>query len=402
MNPVLSIVFALHYLNDGIRTTFTSLLPFIAKDLHLSFTQVGILSASQGFMVMLLSLPSAFFAVRWGGFKILFLALVFYSVGAIVIGLSPNVWMIMIAFYLGSSGFGMFHAIGNTLVARASNSTNTGRNMGLYATFGDIGRITLPVTAIFLASFLGWRETFFILAGCGLLTYAIAHWVLPLKKHMIHERSNKTTQSYKEWLSELPYFIRQKRLLLVTAAGAIDNFAANPIFIFLPFFVLEKGFPVAMLGVFTAAYFIGSLSGKNILGYCADKFGTAKVFMYAEIGMAITLVVFTIFNNVVLLLILSSLIGLFSRGTTPLVATLFSEVTHQDHYEKAYGLGETFLGMSVIFAPIFMGILADTIGVSAVFYTAAGLGLFTLIPIIVLLRLGPITEHHPVVVEETV
>lgn len=352
------------------------------------------LSASQGFMVMLLSLPSGFLAIRFGGFKILFWALLLYSIGAIGIGFAPNFWVLMIIFYLGSSGFGMFHTIGNTLVARNSDSSNTGRNMGLYATIGDIGRISLPITTIFLASILGWRETFFIIAGCGFVTFIIIRWVLPLKKHTAHKRENKKTQSYKEWIAELPHFIKQKKLLLVTAAGSIDNFAANPIYIFLPFFVLEKGFPVTMLAVFTAAFFAGSLFGKTLLGHSADKFGTAKVFMIAEVCMAVTLVVFTLFNNVFLLLGLSVLLGLFGRGTTPLVATLFSEITHEDNYEKAYGLGETFLGMSVIFAPIVMGMAADRAGIVTVFYIGAALACLATIPIFFLARSGPIKEMH--------
>lgn len=272
--------------------------------------------------------------------------------------------------------------------------------MGTYATFGDIGRISLPVTALFLASLFGWRETFFIIAGCGFFVYAITQWVLPLKKHTAHTRTSANGQSYKEFLSELPHFLKQKRLLLVTAAGAIDNIAANPIFLFLPFFVLEKGYPVAMLGVFTAFYFAGSLLGKTFLGHGADKFGTAKVFMLAEISMAVTVVIFTLVSHVGLLLGLAFLLGLFARGTTPLVATLFSEVTHEDHYEKAYGLGETFLGMSVIFSPILMGMIADSAGIVFVFYTAASLAVLTLIPILLLLKIGPIKEHHPVKIPE--
>lgn len=402
MNPVLTILFVLHYLNDGVRTAFIALLPFIAKELSLSFTQVGMLSGAQGLVVMLLSLPSGFLALRFGGFKILFLALLLYSLGAIGIGLSPNVWLLMIIFVLGCSGFGMFHTIGNTLVARNSDKTNTGRNMGNYATIGDIGRITLPVAAIFLASFLGWREAFFVIAGGGLLTYAVSMWILPLKKHIAHNPVKQHTESYKEWLSELPLFLKQKKLLLVTAAGVLDNIAANPIFLFLPFFILEKGYPIAMLGVFTGAYFIGSLFGKSFLGRLSDMFGTARVYMYAEICMAVTLIVFTLITNTILLLGLSLLLGLFARGTTPLIATLFSEITHEDHYEKVYGLGETFLGLSVTIAPIFMGMIADKAGVVAVFYMSAGLALIAAIPVFLLARKGPLKEMRLTPAQEIV
>lgn len=396
MNPVLSILSVLHFFNDGFRTTFLALLPFIAKDLHLSFTQVGMLSASQGFMIALLSLPAGFLALRFGGFKIVFLALLLYSLGSLAIGFAPSIWILMVIFYLGSSGFGLFHTIANSLIARGSNSTNTRRNLATYGTFGDIGRISLPVVAIFLASFFGWRETFFITAGCGILTYVIVQWILPLKKHTSHKPSIIKKQSYKEWIAGIPHLVKQKNFLLVIAASTLDNIAASPIFIFLPFLILAKGFAVAMLGVFTAAYFIGSISGKTFLARGADKFGTAKVFMMAEIGMAGTLIVFTFFNNIFVLLGLSVLLGLFARGTTPLVAALFSEIIHEDHYEKAYGFSDTIFGIAVVLAPILMGVLADKAGVVAVFYASATLALLATVPMIFLLKSPSIQKMHVV------
>lgn len=394
MNPVLSILSALHYLNDGVRTSFVSLLPFIAKDLHLSFTQVGALSASQGFMIALLSLPSGFLAMRFGGFRIIFLALLLYSLGAFAIGLAPNIWVLMLIFYLGSSGFGLFHVIANTLIVRNTNKTNRARYLATFSTFGDVGRISLPVVALFAASFLGWRETFFLVAGGGLLLFVIVQWILPLKKHIVHTHTTPQKQSYKEWLSDLPHLLKQKQFLLALAAATIDNIAASPIFVFLPFLILAKGFPVAMLGVFTAAYFIGTISGKNILAYGASKLGTAKVFMIAEIGMAATLLVFTLFNHVIVLLGLSILLGLFARGTTPIVATLFSEITHEDHYEKAYGFSDTVFGIGVILSPILMGMLADQAGVVTVFYASAVLAFLATIPIVFLLRSPAIQKVH--------
>src|SRR5258705_5754929 len=98
MSTVFIILYVLHFLNDGIRTTFISLLPFIARDLHLSFTQVGFLTASQGALTALLALPAGFFAMKIGGFKILFFALLFYSFGAFGIGFAPNVAILIVLF----------------------------------------------------------------------------------------------------------------------------------------------------------------------------------------------------------------------------------------------------------------------------------------------------------------
>ena len=52
-----------------------SLLPFIAKEFQLSFTQVGFLGSSLGTIAAIFAIPAGYLALRIGGFKVIFFAL---------------------------------------------------------------------------------------------------------------------------------------------------------------------------------------------------------------------------------------------------------------------------------------------------------------------------------------
>ena len=55
----------LHFLNDGVRSTFVTLLPFIAKDLHISLSSIGFLGSAQALFGSLLALPAGFLSSRF-------------------------------------------------------------------------------------------------------------------------------------------------------------------------------------------------------------------------------------------------------------------------------------------------------------------------------------------------
>jgi predicted MFS family arabinose efflux permease len=394
MSPVFLILNVLHFLNDGVRTVFISLLPFIAISLNLTFTQVGFLSAMLGAILALFSLPAGFLGGKFGEFKVLFTALLLYSLGAIAVGFSINFYILAAAFALSGMGYAVYHAVGNILIAKASDNTNLGRNMSNFTAFGDIGRISLPMVALFLASLWGWRETFFIVAGCGLVVYAITQWWVPLKNHTVANKKERHNQSYKEWISELPFILKHKKLLLVMITGIIDNLASSPTFTFLPFLLLARGFSTETLAVFIAAFFIGSLTGKILIGRGIDAFGSAKMFIVAECMMAVTLILLSFSYNFYVLVGISMLLGAFTRGTGPIINVLFAEIAHEKHYAKVFGINETIVGIAITISPLIAGILADRFGVMTFFYIAAGLAIIATIPIWILLKSGPIRSMH--------
>lgn len=381
---LLNSLLSLHFLNDGIRTAIVSLLPFVANDLHLNFTQVGFLGSSQGALAFILALPAGFISTRIGGYKLILISLLVYSLGILGISLAPNFFMLIIMFYLTAGGFGMFHTVGYTLISRMSEKTNIGKNLGNFTAVGDIGRIFVPAIAIFVVVSLGWRLTYSSIALIALSVYIFIRLTAQKSRVESLKTTSKIKESHSEWIKQAALLLKQKNFLLIALTGVIDGLAGNPIAIFLPFLLLHKGISVTLLGIFMGVYFLGSLLGKSVLGRGVDKFGNVKVFIIAEILMAVCLIILTILQQIMPLLAIAFLLGAFTRGTTPVITTLFSEVTHADHYEKVFGIAETFLGIASAFAPALMGIVADKFGIVFVFYTASILAIFATLPIMIL------------------
>src|SRR5947209_4546677 len=64
----------LHVFNDEKKVGMIILLTFIAKDLHINLTQVGLLGTILNVCLILFAVPSGYIAARIGGLKTLLLA----------------------------------------------------------------------------------------------------------------------------------------------------------------------------------------------------------------------------------------------------------------------------------------------------------------------------------------
>lgn len=382
MDNVLTIIFILHFLNDGIRTVFVSSLPFITKDLHLTFTQVGILGAAQGMLALFLAIPMGIITSKINGIKLLFLLLFAYSVCAIGIGFANNFFVLFFFFYVAAAAFAPFHIIGQSTTARESAKQNIGSNMGTFATIGDSGRVALPAVALFITTYIGWRNASYVTALGGLIILMTLVWLLRNKKHVL--KNNKKTvlrESSKDWIKQMISMLKQKKLLLIMFGGLFDGIAGASIFIYLPFLLLEKGVMRSLLSFYVGGYFLGSLLGKKYLSKGVETYGSAQVFISAEILMAGLMIIATFSHNAIILFLISCILGLFTRGTTPVVATLFTTVSHEAHYEKVYAIGDIFLGSAAVISPILLGRVADSFGITAPFYLASFFAIAATIPI---------------------
>lgn len=368
-------LFTLHFLNDGIRTAFVVLLPFIAKDIAINYKHIGFLGSSQSLFSSLFAIPAGLIFARIGGFTLLSLLLLIYSIGALGTAFSVNVFTLTLAFFFAAIGFGMFHTVGFTLVGKTSDKSNIGRLMGDFTSMGEIGRVIIPPTAIFLTSFLGWRITMAALAAFGFLGFFF---------FLGREKKFHKKESHTDFLKMLGSLFKMKKVLLVGIVAVLDAIASNPIYLFLPFLLLAKGITSVQLGIFMGSFFVGSVAGKSLLGRATDKKGNIAVLITSELSMAAVIFLLIIFSNVLFLFLSAFFLGIFVKGTSPVVQTLFSELTHETHYNKIFAVSETFTSGASALSYITMGFVANSFGLVSVFYLCILFAIMTVIFILYL------------------
>lgn len=374
MKNKLTQIFTLHFFNDGFLASIILLLPFIAKDLNLSLTQIGFLSSIFSLSGILLSLPVGYLGSRFGAIKILVFTIIFYGLGFLFTSLSHSYFFLIFAFTIMSVAFGSFHPVAFSIVANLSKKEKLGRTVGDFTAIGEFGRICLSGFVSFIAFTIGWQKTSFIyviISGILLTFFLFSHF----KNEKIGRNENLNPEKQRQInFSEI---IKNKNFLLVLLINFFDNLASSALFIFLPFLLIFKGINPSVLGAFTSAFFLGNLIGKMGLGRLTDKFKNIKVFIYAELLMILFIILLTYSNSIFLIITFSVILGSLTMGTAPVRTTMVAETNeHHGSYEKAFAVGSFVASLSSALASIILGYVADLYGILNSFNLAALFALF--------------------------
>ena len=109
-------------------------------------------------------------------------------------------------------------------------------------------------------------------------------------------------------------------------------------------------------------------------------FGNRKVFILSEISMAASIVLLVVNDNFLVLLALSILLGIFTKGTISVIQAMLSTLSDKSNYNKMYGMTELLIGIACVAGEIGMGFVGNSFGVQMIFYACAALGILAILP----------------------
>ncbi len=163
------------------RLSLTFLMPFVAKDLHLSDTQIGLLAGA-------LSLAwafSSYFTTAWAEHnnrkKVVFvLAVMVFSLCSVGSGLAVSFGTLLLARFIMGFSEGAVIPLAQNFVERESTPSRLGLNSGILQAVGSglFGSIIGPVVLVKIAENMGWRNAFFIAGIPGLILGLLAWFVI--------------------------------------------------------------------------------------------------------------------------------------------------------------------------------------------------------------------------------
>ena len=370
----------LHLFNDGYLAAMPLVLPFAAAEFSIPLSIVGLLGSLLSFSGIILALPAGAAAARFGAVRLLSFAVLCYSIGFLLLGTAGGIAAIFAAFILGSIAFGIFHPIAFSAVAKESSSSQLGRNMGIFAATGDIGRIAFAAAVTFIIGLTSWRFTSFLYGIAALFLFLFC-FIYALRRN----DGNKETASKSK--KKLDYSILKKKAFgLSNAASFLDSFANASLFIFIPFLLTFRGIDAAFIGVFTSVFFVGNLLGKVIMGRLTDRVKEEYLFIGCECCIFIALIILALSPSAVIISLLALILGFFTKGTVPIVSTMIAQSVGETEYEAAYSVNSLSTSIANTLAPLFFGLLADILGVQAIFFACGIAALLAAIPAIVLVK----------------
>ena len=108
----------MHLVNDGCFVAIYPVLPLIAKEFHLSYTQVGFLKTALTGSSTALQLPMAMLAERFGDITFLALGMAWVAAGLMVIGIASSFLQVLMLTLCAGSGGSVQHPVASAFVSR--------------------------------------------------------------------------------------------------------------------------------------------------------------------------------------------------------------------------------------------------------------------------------------------
>lgn len=370
----------LHLFNDGYLAAMPLILPFASEEFGLSLGIVGMLGSLLSFAGIILALPAGMAATRFGAVRILSTAVLCYGAGFLLLGFSGGLASVFLSFLLGSIAFGIFHPVAFSAVAKAASGADLGKDMGIFAATGDIGKITLAAAVTFIIGFTSWRFTASLYGAVALVLFFVCI-LLSFRKGERPEAGSASGRRKMDFR-----ILKGRRFALSNMSSLIDSFANASLFIFIPFLLTFRGIDVSFIGLFTSVFFVGNLLGKVIMGRLTDRIGKERLFICCEICIFISLAVLALTPSLTVISVLAIILGFFTKGTVPITSTMIAESVSKNDFEAAYSINSLSTSIANTVAPLFFGVLADFLGVQAIFFACGIAALCSAVPALMIIR----------------
>ncbi|HYF04542.1 MAG TPA: MFS transporter [Patescibacteria group bacterium] len=365
----------LHASNDGFQAALMLFLPFITERLNIGITEAGFLGTAIGFFSIVLGIPSAAIIRKFGERWTLSASMGFTTLGLLLLSTSNNFVGASVSFLIAGIGLALFHPVAFTLVTKYSEPNKVGKNIGAFTAVGDMGRVLFGFVAGTIAALLGVFMGSLLLGLVGIAACAVALQI----KNPKRVPTNTQTKEHERLLK----LIRDKDFVLPELVNLLDIIASTSVFIFLPFLLLEKQVSSSNLGLFTAIFFCGGVTGRYALGHLSDKYGKKLVFTLAQITMAALLAYITLTSSVIVLACISFVLGLGTTGTMPVLQSLLISKTAKNHErETVFSVNQTLANILMAVTPGMYGVLAANLGIAYVFYVCGAFALLALLPLV--------------------
>jgi MFS family permease len=363
---------------------YALVLALLMRDLGMSKTTAGLL----GTLTLLASgmggVLFGFLADRLGRKRALMASILTYSVCSFASGLATSVAMLAAARFVLGLGMGGEWNTGATLVAESWPTEFRAKAISIVQSSWAIGFAAAALVAGPVARYFGWRAVFFV----GILPALLTLWIrrgVPESEMWESQQRNEiesTGAASKDVTSYVSTMLFRAPYLRHTLALLLFNFFAMfawwglftwmPPYLSLPVSQGGRGFGVmGTTTVLVVLNLFGMFPGYASFGWVADRLGRRKAFLAYSLTAVFLIPLYAAARSPVMLMILGTLVAFFGTGLFSGSGIVGSEIFPTG--VRARALGFTYSGARTLsaVAPLVIGRVAQSKGLSWAFYLCA-------------------------------
>lgn len=373
------------------RLALSFLFPFIAKDLDLNNSHLGMLSSALALMWALSGMTLGAYADRKNSKKyILILSVIAFTLCSALSGMVTSFISLLIFRGLMGVAEGPVLPISQSLLASASTPKRRGLNMGLVnaSAPGLIGAVIGPPILIWIATNYGWRTAFYATIIPGLVIAALMMLFVRNK----HEHKDLQPSHSLGSKADIKTLLKNRNILLCILISCFYISWFITLVSFTPTYLMQvKGFSPEVMGGIMGSLGFAWMAWGFIVSALSDRFGRKPVLIMFTMIACLCPMVLLFVNNASTMLPLIFLTYTGLGCFTLFMATIPAETVPRSQVATALGLimgiGELFGGF---ITPVVAGFAADIYGLQIVMWIAASGSLVALILSFFLKETAPI------------
>jgi len=364
---------AFHFLDDGFTDSIYLLLPFIAAELNLSFSQVGVLKGVFSGSMGLFQVPLSLLGERIGELIVIGAGTLGLASGFLILSRVHAYPLIFLSLIFAKGTSAGQHGLSSSLLSRVFEISGRRTAMGTYNFSGDLGKVCLPFLLALMMNWWGWRQGVFVLSLLGLAAGVIL-WGLAKKNAPTPLSPSKEKVGIKKnhWGISNP-----KSFSALLTIGMIDIMTRTALLTFLPFLLLRKGISATEIGFALTLLFAGGAVGKFTCGVLAERFGVIPMVVGTEI-LTSAGILSLIGLSPALIWVVLPFVGIVLNGTSSVLYATVAEIILPMARSRGYGLYYAITLGSGAVSPVIFGFLTDSLGLSFTIISTALMILLTL------------------------
>ena len=368
-------------MHDGLSSSVYVLLPILAQNFSLGFSQIGFIRAVYTGAMWLLEIPAGILSESLGERRLLVLGIIGTGIGYFAVSFTEGYYGVLLALFVAGCGAAFQHSLCSSLISKSFGEPERRIALGSYNASGDIGKLVFTLVASLLLGIgVGWQT---ITLGYGLLAVAVALtiWILLGAK-----RAGKLSSIKLKEIAGSNVWGIKDRLGFTNLAAIVflGSLVQDGFLVFITFVMIEKQVSTGLVAFAVAATLSGGICGKYVGGLLAARIGVIRSIVLFELLTAIgILLVFYTRGNVSFFLL--PLVGVFLQGSSSITYGTVSNLVHTNQQSRGFSIIYTIANSASFVGPAIFGLIIDSLGFKVMMMIMATLVLVTL-PLCYLLK----------------
>lgn len=385
-----------HTFTHWCPATFYLLLPFLVKELGLSYAQAGFLVTIRAAANLVVNIPAGML-VDIVGRKALLMALALVATGVpyFLVGLSQTFFWVAL--------FMAFVGIGNYLWHPAAMSTlsekypdKRGFAIAIHAMGPNIGESIAPLLVGILLLSLSWRTVLFLNLIPGIVI-ALVLWKY-LFGRLDSRAERKKGLSIREYLAGMKNLAQNPNILLLVLVAGMRSMTQQGLHVFLPIYLtLNLGLSSAVAGLYLSVTQTAGMIGTPIAGSISDRSGRKRVLTAGLFSTSVVLFILAYFQLDWFFITGLAFLGFFLYAVRPVIWAWVLDLSPKELGGSTVSFFSGSQSLLSSMSPLICGFIADRWGILATFYFLAGT---VLIANLIVLMVRETPEETPRLVEE--